>query len=169
MGGDFFWISALREVLPGLDQHIRVTREVDRYPSFFVVKDQRLAGMLPRDIAAEAQARKVYADRSRYFALWRSHAALRGETPQGFLVQCRESCGGDCSDRVRRFTPTRSAGSTLRPFACKEESPHVADTCAAEMLVDVKAYHDVCRERCNVTCQQRSDLFSQFGDEILTV
>jgi len=33
--------------------------------------------------------------------------------------------------------------------------------------VDVKAYLDVCNERCNVTCQQRQELFSSFGTEIM--
>merc|ERR1740121_2632618 len=70
--GDFFWISALREALPGLEGHVHVTSEKNRYPSFFVVKTEALAGLVPRALPSpEEFASNLYADRSRYFALWR--------------------------------------------------------------------------------------------------
>jgi len=181
--GDFFWISGLQEVLPGVVRSAHVTQEKNRYPSFFIVKTEALASLtLQTSFDAEASARRFYAERSKYFALWQSFAE-RGDQAQAFLSACGEACAKDCSDRALQFTPTRSAASTLRPFACRAnaddagnpkqasagEDAGAVDTCASELVVDVKAYSDVCLERCSVTCIQRSDLFAQFGTEILSV
>jgi len=166
--GDFFWISALREVLPDLWKHAYVTNETNRYPSFFVIKTLALSTAVPRGIAAESQARRLYAEKSRYFSLWRNISTKGSSNVHyEFLPACRSTCSLDCDERIRHFTPTRSAASTLRPFACKEAQTE--DVCAAEMVVDVKAYHDVCLDRCNVTCLQRRDLFTNFGAEILSI
>merc|ERR1740121_1256224 len=172
--GDFFWKSALREALPGLDGHVRTTLETNKYPSFFVVKAPDLASLEARALEVEALSRRLYAERSTYFSLWRAarpaHSA--GHEEGSFLDACRDTCGADCTERAGRFTPTRTAGSTLRPFACTAAAAQgtapAADTCASEQVVDVDEYSSICVERCNVTCQQRRDLFSAFGDEILT-
>mmetsp|Transcript_140938 Transcript_140938/g.450669 ORF Transcript_140938/g.450669 Transcript_140938/m.450669 type:complete len:374 (-) Transcript_140938:63-1184(-) len=167
--GDFFWISALKEVLPGVEGHVHVTHEQNRYPSFFIIKTEGLSEIAPRKVASETLARRLYAQRSRYFSLWKSAGRGGGGT---FPGACRDLCAEDCQERARHWTPTTStsAGSTLRPFACGEEREGgEADVCGAELVVDVKAYTDVCIERCNVTCKQRSELFTLFGDEILSV
>lgn len=114
------------------------------------------------------------AERSRYFALWRQQqgeAASSEAVSSGFGISCRDLCGQDCKVRVQTFTPTRTVGSTLRPFACATAGPAVEApvTCAAEMLVDVQAYLDVCHERCSVTCQQRERLFSLHSGKLLSV
>merc|ERR1712060_605722 len=105
-------------------------------------------------------------ERSRYFDLWRSSGRGTGD---GFVGPCQHLCGADCQERSLRYTPEITAGSTLRPFACGESEDGSADACAAEMVVDVQGYRDVCLERCNVTCSQRSELFALFGNEILSV
>lgn len=179
--GDFFWISALHAVLPGLDGHTHVTQEQNRYPSFFILKTETLALLVPQRIEVDTTARRLYAGRSRYFQLWRSMMSGTGTEADGFEASCRSICGLDCTQRVQKFTPTRTVGSTLRPFACRgvltpntgtrlpDQVLAASDVCAAEMVVDVQAYLNVCQERCNVTCQQRDDLFSAFGAEILSV
>lgn len=171
--GDFFWKSALREALPGVDGHVRITLETNTYPSFFVVKVPDLAVLEARALEVGALTRRLYAERSAYFSLWRAArpASGAGHEEGSFLDACRDTCGGDCAERAGRFTPTRTAGSTLRPFACtaaaEEGTASAADTCASEQVVDVDEYRSICVERCNVTCQQRRDLFSAYGDEIL--
>eukprot|EP00429_Kryptoperidinium_foliaceum_P105076 CAMPEP_0176255714 /NCGR_PEP_ID=MMETSP0121_2-20121125/37181_1 /TAXON_ID=160619 /ORGANISM="Kryptoperidinium foliaceum, Strain CCMP 1326" /LENGTH=358 /DNA_ID=CAMNT_0017595545 /DNA_START=8 /DNA_END=1084 /DNA_ORIENTATION=+ len=185
--GDFFWISALHETLQGLAGRVKVTQEKDRYPSFFVLKTPDLAALRPSDVGLWERTRRLYAERSRYFPLWR---AVTAEGAGDFDARCNSTCGVDCEARAATFTPTRSAVSTLRPFACgdadRAASPEsapasgvsvVADqggdapqsSCASEMVLDVKAYLDVCLERCVVTCAQRRRLFAEFGDEILAV
>jgi hypothetical protein len=86
--GDFFWISALREVLPGLDQSVHVTQEKDRYPSFFVLKTQEISELRPKSLPAEDLARRFYRERSRYFSLWQE----AGEQST-FLEACGTTCG----------------------------------------------------------------------------
>jgi len=179
--GDFFWISALRAVLPGLEGHTHVTQEQNRYPSFFVVKTEEVASLVPKSIQAEMAARRLYAQRSRYFRQWQDATAGAEIAGNGFEASCRGLCGTDCKDRAQKFTPTQTVGSTLRPFACRaaraagdgqdsgEQGVAASDVCAAEMVLDVHAYLNVCGERCNVTCQQRSELFSTFGADILSV
>jgi len=172
--GDFFWISALRQALPEVVAHVHVTQEENMYPSFFVVKTEATAKILPRAVDSEQVAQRLYAEKSRYFKLWRSTAAARGSSAK-FVDICVDSCGTDCKERVQKFTPTRSAVSTLRPFACggeslEQEGANTVGTtgmCGLEMVLDVQAYQSVCHERCNVTCGQRADLFSQFGQQIL--
>merc|ERR1740121_1526915 len=169
--GDFFWKSALREALPGLDGHVRTTLETNKYPSFFVVKAPDIATLEAKALEVEALSRRLYAERSTYFSLWRAASPALGHEEGGFLNACRDTCGEVCTERAGRFSPTRTAGSTLRPFACTApggSAPHgQPDTCAAEQVVDVDEYRNICVERCNVTCQQRRELFSTFGDEIL--
>lgn len=172
--GDFFWISALHAVLPDLERHTNVTLEQNRYPSFFVRKYGDVASAVPRIIETDRIAHQFYAERSRYFALWRQQqgeAASSEAVSSGFGISCRDLCGQDCKVRVQTFTPTRTVGSTLRPFACATAGPAVEApvTCAAEMLVDVQAYLDVCHERCSVTCQQRERLFSLHSGKLLSV
>merc|ERR1719265_649195 len=41
--GDFFWISAIREALPEVAAHVHVTKEKNRYPSFFVMKTEEMS------------------------------------------------------------------------------------------------------------------------------
>ncbi|CAE8636596.1 unnamed protein product [Polarella glacialis] len=171
--GDFFWISALREVLPGIEQHTHVTRERNRFPSFFILKTEAVSSLVPREVDAEAIARALYTNRSRYFKLWQE---VPDETHRDggdqFLPTCRHLCGQDCDARLQEFTPTRTAGSTLRPFACGKEGRGLhADgikedgdiSCGVEVSLDAEAYHSVCLDRCNVTCEQRTALFSTFG------
>merc|ERR1712125_137035 len=171
--GDFFWITALREVLPGSEKHTHVTRETKQYPSFFIVKTAAADTMMMRDVSAEAFTRKLYAERSKYFQLWRSKS--NSSDLSEFRSACGDVCGRDCVERVRDFTPTLTAGSTLRPFACKESekidgaqgrTDTTSDVCGADTVVDAAAYQDVCLERCIITCKQRSELFSSFGAEI---
>lgn len=162
--GDFFWISALLHVLPGLQDQTHVTKEKNRYPSFFIVKTETMSSMTPRTIDANRIARQLYQERSKYYALWRErgHAA--------FLDACRATCGDDCDERVRTFTPTRTFSSTLRPFACKDQQQSAAgDECGKELVLDVQSYHDVCLERCAVTCPQRGELFGTFDGGVLAV
>merc|ERR1712228_746380 len=45
--GDFFWISALRQVLPGIENYTHVTKEKHRFPSFFIIKTERLSDLVP--------------------------------------------------------------------------------------------------------------------------
>lgn len=160
--GDFFWISALQEVLPAVKLQTHIILEENRYPSFFIIKSENLSRETPRAIDAEAGTQRLYASQSQYFSLWR-HGAGESQT-LGFVQGCQELCSKDCTKRVGQFTPTRSAGSTLRPFACGKEASEEA--CAVEVAVNVEAYKAVCLERCNVTCDQRQDLFSTFGDQI---
>lgn len=180
--GDFFWISALQEVLPGIELHTHVTKEKNRYPSFFILKTEELASMAPRAIEKEAVARKLYRLRSRYFKLWCDMASRGDSQGAEFTSACQDLCEQDCLARAQEFTPTRTVGSTLRPFACvgpsiekteigalHQDGQAREDVCAAEMEVDVQAYRAVCLERCNVTCQQRRELFSTFGADILAV
>lgn len=186
--GDFFWISALHAVLPGLEGHAHVTREKDRYPSFFVLKNEALADVAPQALPAETMARKLYRERSKYFKLWRSGAPDSSTRVTDFAALCRGTCGQDCGKRAQEYTPTRTAVSTLRPFACghagqtaggnmgdqpqtglSARTPSVSDACSAEMVVDAHAYLHICLERCNVTCEQRGELFSRFGEEILSI
>lgn len=190
--GDFFWISALRAVLPSLESEARVTEERHRYPSFFIVKTRELASTAPLRVPDVAGvARRLYAQQSRYFALWRGAGA--GADAPAFSTACAELCEHDCNERVRDFTPTHSPGSTLRPFACGGASASGtatasagaaaggggalpvalggaagADVCAADLVVDVAAYRGVCLERCGVTCAQRAVLFSAVGEQILS-
>jgi len=172
--GDFFWISALHAVLPDVERYTNVTLEHNRYPSFFVLKHGHMASDKPRIIETQRIAQRIYVERSRYFALWRqqqSEGARSKPNSSGFWNSCRDLCGQDCKLRVQKFTPTRSVGSTLRPFACATAVPVVQApaTCAAEMLVDVQAYLDVCHERCSVTCQQRETFFSLHSGKLLSV
>jgi len=157
--GDFFWISALNEALPGL-QNVHVIRERNRYPSFFILKSDEMSSLVPQPLDTMALTLKLYASRSKYFDLW---SKVQGVGPSdGFLSKCKDTCGGDCSQRMSNFTPSRSAISTLRPFACEKE------TCASEVTLDVDEYRRVCLERCAVTCQQRLELFEKHGEQILT-
>ena len=156
--GDFFWISALNEALPGL-QNVHVIRERNRYPSFFILKTAEMSSLVPQPLDTMALTLKLYASRSKYFDLW---SKLQG-TSDGFLSSCKDTCGEDCALRMSNFTPgIRSAISTLRPFACEKE------TCASEVTLDVDEYRRVCVERCAVTCQQRLELFEKHGEQILT-
>lgn len=179
--GDFFWLSALQAVLPEVAGHTQVTLEKDRYPSFFVMKSGALAGTAPRVIQADIAARRLYAGKSRYFKLWQQLALDAGSGSHGedFLPLCGSACGQDCRKRAHQFTPTSTVGSTLRPFACghaggslqpqlptQSTIPAAPDQCAGEMVIDAHAYLNVCLERCNVTCQQRGELFSNLGAEI---
>jgi len=104
-------------------------------------------------VEAQQVALELYTERSEYFRLWREHAA-----GDGFPAACQRKCSEHCDERASRFTPTRTYTSTLRPFACSTDNA----TCAQEQVVDVQAYHDVCIERCRVTCQQRDALFATF-------
>lgn len=174
--GDFFWISALKAILPELMGQVLVTSEVGRYPSFFVIKTEGMAQLAPRNIQADAHAKRLYAEASHYFRLWRN-LQTQGTGSSGFPSVCAEYCGKACDERVRHFTPTRSAASTLRPFSCsapptshrtESDSAVTSDTCKTEVDLDVKAYHDICIERCNVTCGQRGALFTALGDEIMS-
>jgi hypothetical protein len=177
--GDFFWITALREVLPGSEKHTRVTRETNMYPSFFIMKTNEANAMTMREVASDDFTRRLYAKRSRYFQLWRDGSST-GSGLSEFGSTCEDVCGRDCAERVRNFTPSRTAGSTLRPFACKESNHEhkgidrgdldaSADVCGVDTVVDAAAYQDVCLERCGITCKQRGELFSSFGAEILAV
>eukprot|EP00927_Polykrikos_kofoidii_P063417 TRINITY_DN58221_c0_g1_i1.p1 TRINITY_DN58221_c0_g1~~TRINITY_DN58221_c0_g1_i1.p1 ORF type:complete len:406 (-),score=69.25 TRINITY_DN58221_c0_g1_i1:112-1329(-) len=166
--GDFFWISALSAALPNVKSHVRVTEERDRYPSFFIVKTPTVATATTVRVAEPASVAKMfYAQRSRYFSLWRRVEA------RGFPVACAKLCEKDCSERVRKYTPTRSPGSTLRPFSCSGGSgvvrgeQGVGDVCAAEFVVDHVAYKEVCLQRCDVTCTQRASLFAAVGEQIV--
>lgn len=178
--GDFFWISALHAVLPELTNYTYVTREKNRYPSFFVIKSAAFADIAVREIETEKLTRRLYSERSRYLKLWTMAREDAGLQAAGFLPLCRERCGEDCQARGRAFTPTRTAGSTLRPFACGLDEPREAaesslraparsDSCGAEMLLDIQAYMGVCSERCDVTCQQREKLFRYLGEEMQSV
>eukprot|EP00930_Biecheleria_cincta_P004820 TRINITY_DN105751_c0_g1_i1.p1 TRINITY_DN105751_c0_g1~~TRINITY_DN105751_c0_g1_i1.p1 ORF type:complete len:363 (+),score=62.05 TRINITY_DN105751_c0_g1_i1:55-1143(+) len=159
--GDFFWISALREVLPAVKMQTHIIHEKNRYPSFFIIKSENISLETPQEIDVEARTQRLYA-KSQYFSVWR-HGA--GESQRlGFVQGCQDLCSRDCTKRAHQFTPTRSAGSTLRPFACGKEASQ--EVCAVEVAVNVEAYTAVCLERCNVTCDQRRDLFSTFGDQI---
>lgn len=158
--GDFFWISALREVLPGLEEGTYVTKEKNRYPSFFIMKTEAMLHMKPQVLEANSLARKLYEDRSKYYPLWRNAAA--------FPEACLEMCGEDCAERVRNFTPSRTFSSTLRPFSCTENATE-SDQCGKELVVDVQAYNAVCGERCAVTCPQRGNLFAMFEQSVLAV
>eukprot|EP00440_Ansanella_granifera_P061777 gb/GFBE01066975.1/.p1 GENE.gb/GFBE01066975.1/~~gb/GFBE01066975.1/.p1 ORF type:complete len:369 (+),score=62.99 gb/GFBE01066975.1/:1-1107(+) len=169
--GDFFWISALEQVLPGISEHTHIIREKNRYPSFFILKNDVVSSMVPQEVDAEAIARRLYSNRSRYFKLWQSSVSERtGDENTTFVSACRDSCSQDCEQRAHEFIPTRTAVSTLRPFACGQEASNEApkEACAAEVNVNVEAYKSVCLERCAVTCDQRRDLFSTFGDQILS-
>ncbi|CAJ1337363.1 unnamed protein product, partial [Effrenium voratum] len=152
--GDFFWISALQEALPGLGDVTHIIRETNRYPSFFIVKTSNISGLTTRQ-DSEALALQLYAGRSKYFRLWLQTAG------RDFHVLCNDLCGVDCSQRVANFTPSRTAVSTLRPFACGQE------TCGVEVMLDASVYKQVCLERCSVTCQQRLELFTAHGEKIL--
>lgn len=175
--GDFFWVSALRAVLPGVEGHTHVTHEKDRYPSFFVIKSDTLAGIAMQAVDVHKETNKLYGENSRYFKLWQE----RSQDAGGFLSSCRDTCAEDCQRRGQGFTPTRTAGSTLRPFECgtasakatgvslSQDSQEVPDACASDMVVDVQAYLKVCLERCSVTCQQRGELFSHFGADMMSV
>jgi hypothetical protein len=159
--GDFFWLSAIREVLPGLEGRTHRTAEQNQYPSFFLLKTADLAALHPRTFPAEAFARRLYFEQSRYFALWRNSS-----TP--FPVSCLDKCRKNCDERIKRFQPTRTTGWTLRPFSCMD-SEHTgggegaAAVCTNEMNLDVEAYYNVCVERCAVTCKQRNELFAALG------
>merc|ERR1711907_912810 len=89
--GDFFWISALRSVLPGIEAHTYVTKETNRYPSFFVIKTEALAKIAPLVVEAEVVSRKLYAERSRYFKLWKDISG-NGDMPNCSLWILRASC-----------------------------------------------------------------------------
>jgi len=173
--GDFFWRSALREVLPELVNLTHVTNEKNRFPSFFVIKTSDVADSTMRIFAADEFAKRWYAQKSRYFELWKRSGQ------EDFLHVCRNSCGLDCAERTRSFTPSRTTVSTLRP-SCRDLDEHiaavapvdakdvsavVAPACSAELDVDVKAYHQICLERCNVTCLQRKHLFSAIAENVL--
>ncbi|CAK9113167.1 unnamed protein product [Durusdinium trenchii] len=157
--GDFFWISALQEVLP--NQPVHVIREQNRYPSFFMLKSPNMTGLVPRPLDTMTHTLRLYAERSKYFELW--VATGSGEKNEDFLRSCQDTCSSDCSLRVSNFTPSRTAVSTLRPFACGQGQ----ETCASEVTLDVDVYRQVCLERCAVTCEQRKDLFHAKGNEIL--
>jgi hypothetical protein len=162
--GDFFWVSALRHVLPELEDRTHVTKEKNRYPSFFILKTEAMSSIAPRTIDANNLARVLYQERSKYYALWRERGLA------AFLDACRATCGEDCDERVRTFTPTRTFSSTLRPFSCKDKNQSdPSDECSKELVVDVQSYHDVCIERCAVTCPQRGDLFAMFDGGVLAV
>lgn len=162
--GDFFWISALEEALPRLDVH--VIRERNRYPSFFILKSEEMSSLIPRKVDTMALTLKLYADRSKYFDLWARKLKGSGapEVVESFLSSCKDTCSSDCSQRVSNFTPSRTAVSTLRPFACGQGQ----ETCASEVTLDVDVYRQVCLERCNVTCQQRLELFQKHGEQIMS-
>jgi len=170
--GDFFWISALKQVLPGIGESTNVIRENNLYPSFFIVKTPDLSSLKPQAVDSEAIARLLYGQRSRYFQLWQGKGDSSGESNSSFIKGCFEACSGDCEKRALEFIPTRTAGSTLRPFACGQDAPGTskdqgAEACAAEVTVDVQAYKSVCLERCRVTCEQRLELFTAFGAEMI--
>jgi hypothetical protein len=156
--GDFFWLSAMREVLPGLEGRTHRTAEQNQYPSFFIVKTEDLAAQIPRVFPAEASARSLYFNHSRYFALWR-------KSPGSFSADCLDTCRKDCDERITRFQPTRTTGWTLRPFSCMDsqqaEVGQQAAVCTNEMNLDVESFYNVCIERCAVTCKQRSELFAE--------
>jgi len=158
--GDFFWLSAMKEVLPGLEGRTHRTAEQNQYPSFFIVKTADLAELAPRVFPAEAYARRLYFENSRYFALWRN-------SPSSFTASCNETCREDCDQRMKRFQPTRTTGWTLRPFSCMDmqhaDAGQQAAVCTNEMNLDVEAYYSVCVERCSVTCKQRRELFADLG------
>jgi len=158
--GDFFWLSAMKEVLPGLEDRTHRTAEQKQYPSFFIVKTAELASKIPRVFPAEAYARSLYFDHSRYFALWRRSSSA-------FSADCQDLCRKDCDDRITRFQPTRTTGWTLRPFSCMDSQEadvgQQAAVCTKEMNLDVEAYYNVCIERCAVTCKQRSELFAELA------
>jgi hypothetical protein len=158
--GDFFWLSAMKEVLPGLEGRTHRTAEQNQYPSFFIVKTADLAEVAPRVFPAEAYARRLYLEQSRYFAMWRSSSS-------SFSVNCVDICRKDCDERVTRFQPTRTTGWTLRPFSCMDsqqtDGGEQAAVCTNEMNLDVDAFYNVCVERCAVTCKQRSELFAELG------
>eukprot|EP00928_Gymnodinium_smaydae_P047173 TRINITY_DN3146_c1_g1_i1.p1 TRINITY_DN3146_c1_g1~~TRINITY_DN3146_c1_g1_i1.p1 ORF type:complete len:395 (-),score=77.95 TRINITY_DN3146_c1_g1_i1:258-1442(-) len=158
--GDFFWIAALRAVLPALEAHTHVTTEANRYPSFYIVKTEELATISPQRVDAERLALQHYAG-SPYLGLWRAAAP-----EAAFQPRCEALCGRSCAERVQRFTPTQSTVSTLRPFDCGAGNGSGSDSCSAEIAVDVAAYRSVCLERCRVTCLQRAELFSTFGEQI---
>ncbi|CAE7710871.1 rlmJ [Symbiodinium sp. CCMP2456] len=159
--GDFFWLAALQAVLPGVDGSTFIVREVNRYPSFFILKSESISSLQPLQVPTERKVRELYADRSRYFKLWVEDKS-KSPSAKNFEAACNAACSRDCSERVAQFTPTRTSASTLRPFACGQGQ----DTCAAEVAVDVTAYKQVCLERCAVTCQQRLELFAAHGDQI---
>lgn len=167
--GDFFWISALREVLPEVSAAVKVTREKGRYPSFYLQKVQDFAEKAARKIDTKVLARKIYTDRSRYFQIWEEHKQQGGT--KEFVDACFSFCSADCDIRVQSFVPSRTAGSTLRPFGCKSDEGEskvgsVDTLCAAEMDVDVKSYYNVCLDRCAVSCKQRASLFVALGEAI---
>jgi len=161
--GDFFWLAALQAVLPGVDGSTFIVREVNlnRYPSFFILKSETISGLQPLQVPTESKVLELYANRSKYFKLWMEHKS-KSPNSKKFEAACNAACSRDCSERVAQFTPTRTSASTLRPFACGQGR----DTCAAEVAVDVTAYKQVCLERCAVTCQQRLELFAAHGDQI---
>ncbi|CAE7838554.1 rlmJ [Symbiodinium sp. CCMP2592] len=159
--GDFFWLAALQAVLPGVDGSTFIVREVNRYPSFFILKSEAISGLQPLQVPTESKVLELYANRSKYFKLWMEHKS-KSPNSKKFEAACNAACSRDCSERVAQFTPTRTSASTLRPFACGQGQ----DTCAAEVAVDVTAYKQVCLERCAVTCQQRLELFAAHGDQI---
>mmetsp|Transcript_47319 Transcript_47319/g.86922 ORF Transcript_47319/g.86922 Transcript_47319/m.86922 type:complete len:355 (+) Transcript_47319:41-1105(+) len=158
--GDFFWISALKTVLPAVTNFVHVTQERLRYPSFFVQKSEELSQLHPVAVEVEPLALRLYAERSHYFRVWRSGPS------EGFTAACQSHCGEKCAERAAQYMPAPSVVSTLRPFKCtaEEESP---GSCAREMVVEVNEYMNVCLERCNLTCDQRSDLFAAMEEKIL--
>jgi hypothetical protein len=176
--GDFFWKSALQQTLPGLENKTYVTGETNRYPSFFVIKTAELAELPMQSFQADVLARRLYAQQSRYLKLWRR------SSHEDFFPACRDTCGQDCAERAKVFTPSTTAGSTLRPFACRdsekqpdEQQPESeaaaapkessSAICSVEFTIDMNEFHQVCIERCNVTCYQRDELFSAFAENIL--
>mmetsp|Transcript_27013 Transcript_27013/g.62390 ORF Transcript_27013/g.62390 Transcript_27013/m.62390 type:complete len:354 (-) Transcript_27013:55-1116(-) len=160
--GDFFWISAIKAVLPDVTKFVHVTQEHLRYPSFFVQKNEELSQVHPVPVDVEPLALRLYAERSHFFRMWRSGP------PAGFKAACQSHCGEKCAERAAQYMPAPSVASTLRPFKCTaEDSEASPGSCAREMVVEVQEYMNVCLERCNLTCDQRSDLFAAMEEKIL--
>lgn len=154
--GDFFWETGLARAL-GVTPMI--TREDNnRYESFFVIKTPALLDLIPQPVAVRELAVRLYLDHSPYFALWQLG---------GFPSRCAAHCANECDSRLDRFVPgTRTAESTLRPFACAADR---VDSCGADVAQDARSYHRVCTDRCAVTCAQRAVLFPRLASPALAV
>jgi hypothetical protein len=171
--GDFFVKSAVRAFF-GSDAEPLTTQEKDRYQSFLFIKTSAL-DVAQRDTGPEFDP---YRAGSKYFKLYQLavEAAPHDASAlaQIFRKSCLSQCYGDCSERLEKLVAkslqfTEAAKSDDNVKATSEgvcSGPIKAGNCqgstsnvSSKEPVDSVRYLGVCHNRCQITCEQRRQLF----------
>jgi hypothetical protein len=174
--GDFFVKSAVRAFF-GSSVEPLTTHEKDRYQSFFFLKTSALE-VRREDAGSEFDP---YMVGSQYFQLYEiALEAASHDTStvsRVFRKSCLNQCYSDCNERLkalqlRSFEHVDTASKSVHTLSMKSTSERVcsspvkADVCegsasnaSSEAPVDSARYLAVCNSRCQITCDQRQELF----------